>query len=52
MPGASIRVSTSSIEKPARRRPARVEPMGPALARGVIFLIALAMPLLATLLSR
>ena len=53
MPGISIRMSTKSVEKPANRH-ARVnlEPMWPALARGMIFLIALATPIIATLLSR
>jgi hypothetical protein len=50
MPGAFVR---SSTEKPASH-PARVglEPVWPALVRGVIFLIALATPIVATLLSR
>ena len=53
MPGVSVRISANSAEKPANHR-ARVglEPMWPALARGMIFLIALATPIVATLLSR
>jgi hypothetical protein len=51
MPGVSIHVSTASAEQPALRN-GRLEPMWPALARGVIVLIALATPIVATLLSR
>jgi hypothetical protein len=51
MPGVSVRISANSAEKPATRR-VGLEPMGPALARGLIFLIALATPIIATLLSR
>jgi len=53
MTGVSIRVSTTSAEKPVPgRRRVGLEPVWPALARGVIFLIALATPIVATLLSR
>ena len=53
MPGVSIRVSTSSAEKPVPGRTrVDLEPIWPALARGVIFLISLATPIVATLLSR
>lgn len=49
MPGVSSRVSA----KPAsRRKHVGLEPMWPALARGVIVLIVLATPIVATLLSR
>jgi len=53
MPGVSIRVSAKSAEKPVPR-PRRVdlEPMWPALARGVIFLLSVATPIVVTLLSR
>jgi hypothetical protein len=53
MPGVSVRISANTTEKPANHRAhVDLEPMGPALARGVIFLIALATPIVATLLSR
>ena len=51
MPGASVRISANSADKPAVQR-LGLEPMWPALARGLIFLLALAMPIIATLLSR
>ncbi|HLG85343.1 MAG TPA: hypothetical protein VKY22_30460 [Bradyrhizobium sp.] len=53
MPGRSVRVSANSVDKPAGHRAGiGLEPMWPALARGVIFLIALATPIVVTLLSR
>ena len=54
MPGASIRRSVVSAQKPAssRARQIRIEPLWPALARGAIVLIALATPIVVTLLSR
>ena len=53
MPGVSSRVSANSAEKPAPRgRHVGLEPIWPALARGVIFLMSLATPIVATLLSR
>jgi hypothetical protein len=53
MPGVSKRVSNSPIDHLARRSPhAGLEPMWPALARGVIFLASLATPIVVTLLSR
>jgi hypothetical protein len=53
MPGVSVRTSANSAEKPAvHRSRVGLEPMWPALARGLIFLIALATPIVATLLSR
>ena len=53
MPGLSRRVSANSAAKPAMQgRRVGLEPMWPALARGVIFLISLATPIVATLLSR
>ena len=51
MPGVSVRISTNSAEKPATQR-IGLEPMWPALARGLIILLALAAPIIATLLSR
>ena len=47
MPG----VSTNSAGKPATHG-LGLEPIWPALARGLIFLIALATPIAATLLAR
>jgi hypothetical protein len=53
MPGVSNRVSTPPIHSLAQRRSrAGIEHMLPALARGVIFLITLATPIVVTLLSR
>ena len=53
MPGFSHRVSANSAEKPAMHKTRiGLEPMWPALARGVIFLISVATPIVATLLSR
>jgi hypothetical protein len=53
MPGFSHRVSANSVEKPAMHKTRiGLEPMWPALARGVIFLISVATPIVATLLSR
>jgi hypothetical protein len=53
MPGVSSRISASPAENPAsRRRPAGIEPMWPALARGVVVLLSLATPFVVTLLSR
>jgi len=53
MAGVCARVCTRSAEKPAKGgRPVVLEPMWPALARGPIFLVALATPVIATLLSR
>jgi len=44
-------ISANSTGKPATHR-IGLEPMWPALARGLIVLVALATPILATLLSR
>jgi hypothetical protein len=53
MPGVSVRLPANSAEKPAIQRDRiGLEPMWPALARGLVFLIALATPIVATLLSR
>ena len=53
MPGASTRRSAVSAERSASRaHQIRLEPMWPALARGAIVLIALATPIVVTLLSR
>jgi hypothetical protein len=53
MPGFSHRISANSAEKPAmHQKRVGLEPMWPALARGVIFLISVATPIVATLLSR
>ena len=53
MPGFSHRISANSAEKPAiDQKRVGLEPMWPALARGVIFLISVATPIVATLLSR
>jgi len=46
-------VSTNSAAKPATSRPRfGLQPIWPALARGLIFLIALASPIVVTLLAR
>ena len=54
MPGVSTRrPAATSAEKPAPRTDRiRLEPMGPALTRGIIVLIAVATPIVVTLLSR
>ena len=53
MPGVSSRISANSAEQPTpQRRHVGIEPIWPALVRGVIFLISVATPIVATLLSR
>ena len=53
MPGVSSRISASPAENPAsRHRPAGIEPIWPALARGLVVLLSLATPFVVTLLSR
>jgi len=53
MPRVSNRASANAAENPIpRRRPTGIEPMWPALARGIIFLLSLATPFVVTLLSR
>ncbi len=52
MPSVSNRVSARPAEHPVPRRRTSIEPMWPALARGVVFLLSLATPFVVTLLSR